>query len=607
MRLKNIKLKTVLNLVCQLLFLAIIVVYIAMFINASVIGNNDVDLSTKPVTFSGEYSGDDGKVHKLDDEHKFVNDNYNKVVFKGKIYIDKDDECVFFCMDKLWVDVKVGGETLLTNRSGGSKISPGISVSYLYFGQFFDENADIVDVEITLENPYGRIYSEVYNDFFDTVRSGAPESMYYDMFATKSDEIAVGIIIIFMGILTFSLAGVLIRNLKYQNFSFALVAFFGGIYLLTDSIYQYLPLIFRNPIVCFIVGEGALYFLLLSFLFYIRSYMKQRLSKDIATICISVTSVVTLVIFTLQALEISDILKLEWILYIVGMPSVFICLFLLVREYIKNNDIMSKIALLSFVPLVIAGVADLVNLFFVYMPDIYAMRIAIFAMIIIQLLNLVMASKRSYDESLNYEKMQSELLKSQVLIMISQIQPHFLYNSLTSIAMLCEKDPKRAKTATIEFADYLRGNMNSLKDNHPVPFETELKHLKTYLSLEKMRFGDDLNVEYDIQTSDFTIPSLTVQPLVENAVKHGVGMKEDGGTVKISTREYDDRFEVVVSDDGVGFDTTKPNPDTSRSHVGIENIKERISSMCHGEVMIESEVGKGTVSTIKIYKDNSED
>ena len=88
------------------------------------------------------------------------------------------------------------------------------------------------------------------------------------------------------------------------------------------------------------------------------------------------------------------------------------------------------------------------------------------------------------------------------------------------------KNPSKAKKATIEFSEYLRRNMNSLKEQAPVPFESELKHLETYLSLEKMRFGDELNIEYDIEATDFLIPSLTVQPLVENAVKHGVGMKE---------------------------------------------------------------------------------
>ena len=93
--------------------------------------------------------------------------------------------------------------------------------------------------------------------------------------------------------------------------------------------------------------------------------------------------------------------------------------------------------------------------------------------------------------------------------------------------------------------------MNSLKERNPVPFKQELAHLKKYLMLEEMRFGDLLHIEYDIQCSDFLIPQLSVQPLVENAVKHGVGMKEDGGTVTISTRETDDSYLVEVRDDGV--------------------------------------------------------
>ena len=144
--------------------------------------------------------------------------------------------------------------------------------------------------------------------------------------------------------------------------------------------------------------------------------------------------------------------------------------------------------------------------------------------------------------------------------------------------------------------------MNSLKEQAPVPFESELKHLETYLSLEKMRFGDELNIEYDIEATDFLIPSLTVQPLVENAVKHGVGMKEDGGTVTIATKEFDDRYEVIVSDDGVGFDTAK-KPNDGRTHIGMENVRNRLKTMCNAVLNIESTVGKGTVATITIPKE----
>ena len=144
--------------------------------------------------------------------------------------------------------------------------------------------------------------------------------------------------------------------------------------------------------------------------------------------------------------------------------------------------------------------------------------------------------------------------------------------------------------------------MNSLKEQAPVPFESELRHLETYLSLEKMRFGDELNIEYDIEATDFLIPSLTVQPLVENAVKHGVGMKEDGGTVTITTKEFDDRYEVIVSDDGVGFDTAKKTND-GRTHIGMENVRNRLKTMCNAVLNIESTVGKGTVATITIPKE----
>ena len=144
--------------------------------------------------------------------------------------------------------------------------------------------------------------------------------------------------------------------------------------------------------------------------------------------------------------------------------------------------------------------------------------------------------------------------------------------------------------------------MNSLKEQAPVPFESELRHLETYLSLEKMRFGDELNIEYDIEATDFLIPSLTVQPLVENAVKHGVGMKEDGGTVTIATKEFDDRYEVIVSDDGVGFDTAK-KPNDGRTHIGMENVRNRLKTMCNAVLNIESTVGKGTVATITIPKE----
>ncbi len=196
---------------------------------------------------------------------------------------------------------------------------------------------------------------------------------------------------------------------------------------------------------------------------------------------------------------------------------------------------------------------------------------------------------------------EKELYESKVKVMVSQIQPHFMYNALSSIAMLCKLDPDTASQATITFAQYLRGNMDSLKQTAPIPFEQELEHLKKYLYIEKLRFGKKLNIEYDIQATDFELPQLTIQPLAENAVKHGLSKKKGGGTLTIATRETDKAFEVTVSDDGTGFDINEKKND-GRSHIGMENIKNRLKEMCDADVIIESEIGKGTVAKIIIPK-----
>lgn len=216
-------------------------------------------------------------------------------------------------------------------------------------------------------------------------------------------------------------------------------------------------------------------------------------------------------------------------------------------------------------------------------------------------------TKKMAQAAAEHERAEKDLYEARVSIMVSQIQPHFMYNALSSIAMMCEIDPEAAQETTITFAKYLRGNMDSLKQTKPVPFTKELEHLKNYIYIEKVRFADRLNVEYDIQADNFELPLLSIQPLVENAIKHGISRKKQGGTVTIATRETNDAFEVIVSDDGVGFDTNAPKQDDGRSHVGMENTEKRLKDMCNADLIIESEIGKGTTAKVTIPKIRKED
>ena len=199
------------------------------------------------------------------------------------------------------------------------------------------------------------------------------------------------------------------------------------------------------------------------------------------------------------------------------------------------------------------------------------------------------------------QAMEMRLQESQISIMLSQIQPHFLYNTLNSIYQLCETNPMRARSLVNSFSEYLRNNLSSLEEPGLIPFATEFSHVNTYLDIEKVRFEDTLEVEYDIKCEDFFLPVLTVQPIVENAVKHGTSKKRGGGTVRISTREDKESYIIEVSDTGCGFDPAKPKNDGKR-HVGIENVRQRLSNMCGGSLSIESTVGKGTLATIIIPK-----
>lgn len=228
--------------------------------------------------------------------------------------------------------------------------------------------------------------------------------------------------------------------------------------------------------------------------------------------------------------------------------------------------------------------------------------------VLVSVLIIRKVSKKSVQAGLDAQRievekqeMEMKLQESQISIMLSQIQPHFLYNTLNSIYQLCETNPMRARSMVNSFAEYLRNNLSTLEEPGLISFETELAHINTYLDIEKIRFEDTLEIEYDIKCVDFSLPVLTVQPIVENAVKHGTSKKRGGGKVIISTEEDLESYIVRVSDTGCGFDPSLPKNDGKR-HVGIENVKQRLANTCLGSLTIESTVGVGTLATIKIPK-----
>lgn len=204
-----------------------------------------------------------------------------------------------------------------------------------------------------------------------------------------------------------------------------------------------------------------------------------------------------------------------------------------------------------------------------------------------------------YVQVLKYVELEHENQEAQINIMLSQIQPHFLYNTLSSIIGICD-DSKKTKEAITDFAKYLRVNLDSLKRKNPIPINQELIHVKNYVNLEKLRFEDRLHVDYDIKADNFFIPPLTIQILVENSIKHGLTPKEDGGHILVETF-CDDYYNYIrVTDDGVGFEMAKH--DSLKSHVGLSNLSARLKTIVNGKILIESKPNNGTSVTIEIPK-----
>lgn len=208
----------------------------------------------------------------------------------------------------------------------------------------------------------------------------------------------------------------------------------------------------------------------------------------------------------------------------------------------------------------------------------------------------------AFKQASSAARLQKELGDINMTLMISQIQPHFLYNALNTIKYLIKKDPKVAESSIVKFSNYLRANMDSLTQKEPIPFKKEMEHVQNYIYIECLRFGDRLKVEYDIECEEFLIPPLTIQPIAENAIKHGINQRVDGGMLKISTHEQAEDILIIIEDDGVGFDVNEQKND-GRSHIGMNNIKTRLNEMLSADVKVESTPGVGTRVTITIPKE----
>jgi two-component system LytT family sensor kinase len=199
------------------------------------------------------------------------------------------------------------------------------------------------------------------------------------------------------------------------------------------------------------------------------------------------------------------------------------------------------------------------------------------------------------------EEQERLLVEARLAALTSQINPHFLFNTLNSVSSLIRTDPDQARVMVVKLSKVLRRllrkheNFSALRD--------ELSFIEDYLAIEVVRFGDKLRFEKDVSedTLDMLVPSMMLQPLVENSIKHGLSSKVEGGTIRIRTRRAGSRLCLSVEDDGVGISDAKLA--TLLDHgIGVSNVNERLQVLFANEyrMWIDSHPGRGTRIEIEV-------
>ena len=378
-------------------------------------------------------------------------------------------------------------------------------------------------------------------------------------------------------------------------------AFFLGAVTLAAGLWKIcglssIPLIFdfygRQKAIWFI---GALSYLLmmvlsLRLLTALRTDGITRLGK----VCCFFAAVAALLLMLLQAInvvELHDVLM--W--YGIGMASLHLIALL--------GEKPGKRELFWLLPTFLAMGADLL----IYLR-IGAMSTAPVFLIWI-VLNLFVRGFGFLREAIGRERLlrikDEELRDAQLQTLVNQIRPHFIYNTLATIHVFCRDEPAQAMQLIEHFNDYLHANFTAITAKEPVPFDEEMKHTKAYLAVEAALYLDKLSVEYQTDVTQFHLPPLTLQPIVENSIKHGIAKTHRQEHICIRSRLANGGYEVSVEDDGPGFSADTAQADVGEGHVGLQNVRERLALLCGGTLTVQPRAEGGTVVTVFVPSDGT--
>lgn len=565
------------------------------------------------IAFQGKYKIGDGEWHTIiKGEH--ISSTKGDVTLCGtfQMHNPENNEPI----GTFFADLPVH---LYLDHIGGYAIMPeGEIVPFDIEHEMFGEDACAVTwgavrstgeepITIVLHNPHRFGNENAIDEFLENM--SAAEGIYLESLMLEQGALQrnIGLMIvmfsfIILGIATFS---TIIHVKNYARmWLIGLMSFSAGGYLLFDA---FAVSIWNDSVITNtrMLGLFMMFYMLFSTMLA-ATLLKDRI-KDVAFAAVSASALSIICCISLSFLGLVRFFD-TWLGWAVSetcvVAALIICLMINARTVNNTERSLHVVAMivLSAFPIDVLATAfgwwdgSLITKFMFF--AIFVMALFIVLLVIPSHINDAVKAKELEVEQ---QLLKQELQESRISIMISQMKPHFIFNTLNTIYHLCDIDPAKAKSTINSFSMYLRNNINNMGQSEMIHFEKELSFVNAYLDIEKVRFDDELQIVYDIGVSNFKLPVLTVQPIVENAVKHGTSKKEGVSFLYISTRETAGFFEIEIRDTGIGFDTSIP-PDDGRKHIGVYNVRQRLKSLCNGTLTIESTLGVGTTAFIKIPK-----
>ena len=582
-------------------------ILLAFICLAFVVRNDNQAIMPIPrnLTFTGEFSYDGENWYPYNEDSD-ISALDGDVTVRGHFDVDiSEGEILNFYSNHIGVSMYVNGEQVYMDAPTEIK-NYGIDLMPSMCGKRWEQIlCPTITVEDKLEfhfinyHKYGNkgAYKELLSTCLLAPLDKTVLETYLKPYINPFEIMGTALLIVGIMFLGSSIyATVLKSRMPNRLFKIGIMTLFVGGYTLLDVMMVY----FTDELLVMRTYGGQLCLMLGVYFggIIVCDALKEK-HKKVAEMVIGVSGIINMLIIAVvisgKVLLYDTRIVWECSQCIVSMILIILCILELKKEKKKRTELITYVLIHTAILIDFIGVG-----YHMYYSGI-CFKVSFIIMLLITLFRGAKQVVMDHQASIKNQKIKVELENSRITVMLSQIQPHFLYNSLTSVMDLCDSNPKQAKAAIADFADYLRGNLSSLKTENLISFGTELEHIEKYLRLEKLRFMDELEIVYDIHSKDFMLPALSVQPLVENAVKHGVGKKIGGGMVTIHTTETENDYIIRVIDNGVGF-IEGEYADDGGTHVGIENIKKRLDMMMNARLEIESKKGKGTKATILIPK-----